>query len=419
MNQSLYQKSLPLSLPFLRCVFVMLLVLAAAYCRSQQAESGSPVKPADSKLPLYELKMDPKDLWAMERNPGSDNMHPATFVAEGTDYGYVRVRFRGEWARSWPKKPIKIFFNRDKLFHGHRSVNLNSAWRDPAFVRETFAYHVYAACGVPASRSRMVRLNVNGQFHGLYVEVEQVDDTLLRRFNLRGATLFKATSDNNQADERDFSSDTALAAHYTNETDKDEGLGELRRFCQEVARATNHLDFFTRRVDLEKYINYLAATVLVQHWDGFNKNHYLVHDRNGSGKWFVLPWDLDRTLGDHWNRSFDRANLSILLGTRQLPSVTGWNRLQDRFLSEPTLRARFLDRLADLLEKEFTPAKLFPDLDRLESELGLDAALDRRRWPGPNEDLHTGIAGVKSFIERRRAFLLAELKTLRQTRPTP
>lgn len=419
MNQSLYQKSLPSFLSSLRRVFAMLLVLTAVFCHSQQAESGSPVKPVDSKLPLYELKMDPKDLRAMERNPDSDTMHPATLVAEGTDYGYVRVRFRGEWARSWPKKPLKIFFNRDKPFHGHRSVNLNSAWRDPAFIRETLAYHVYAACGVPASRSRMVRLNVNGQFHGLYVEVEQVDDTLLRRFNLSGAALFKATSDDNQADERDFSSEAALAAHYTNETDKDEGLGELQRFCRELARATNRSDFLTRHVDVEKYINYLAATVLVQHWDGFNKNHYLVHDRSGSGKWLVLPWDLDRTLGDHWNHSFDRANLSILLGTRQLPAVTGWNRLQDRFLSEPTLRARFLDRLADLLEKEFTTAKLFPVLDRLESDLGPDATRDRRRWSGSNEDLHSGIAGVKSFIQRRGVFLLAELKTLRQTRPTP
>jgi len=163
-------------------------------------------------------------------------------------------------------------------------------------------------------------------------------------------------------------------------------------------------------VDLEKYVNYLAATVLVQHWDGFNKNHYLVYDRRGSGKWFVLPWDLDRTLGDHWNGGFDAANFSILSGTRRLPVVTGWNRLQDRFFSEPALRTRFLDRLGELLEKEFTPAKLFPILDQLESDLRAEAALDRRRWSGPDADLHSGIAGVKNFIERRRAFLQAELK---------
>jgi spore coat protein H len=393
------------------CAITAFLFVFALLGCGQQA--GSSDKPEKSKLPLYELKMDPKDLRVMERNASSDNTQPASLDVEGEDYGYVRVRFRGEWARSWPKKPLKIFFSRARPFQGHRSVNLNSAWRDPAFIRETFAYHVYAACGVPASRARMVRVHVNGQFRGLYVEVEQVDKALLRRFDLNGATLFKATSDNNQADERDLGSEASFAAHYGNETDKDEGLGEFRQFCHELARATNTLDFFTRRVDLEKYVNYLAATVLVQHWDGFNKNHYLVYDCRGSGKWFVVPWDLDRTLGDHWSGGFDTANLSILLGTRRLPAVTGWNRLQDRFFSEPALRMRFLDRLAELLEKEFAPAKLFPILDGLESDLRADAALDRRRWSGPDEDLHSGIAGVKSFIQRRRAFLQAELKKLR------
>jgi spore coat protein H len=417
----------------LRSLLAALLSVAIAGC-DRQSESPTPSRnppasqnsgftpqvggarseePAAPGLPLYELKMDAKSLAALDRNPGSNETHPATFVAEGEVHTNVQVRFRGEWARSWPKKPLKIFFSRGKPFQGHHSMNLNSAWRDPAFVRETLAYHVYAVCDVPASQSRMVRLHLNGKFRGVYVEVEQVDKPLLSRFNLKGAGLFKAASDDNQADERDLGSEAAFAPHYENESEKTNGLRELQLFCRELARTTNTLDFFTRRVDLDKYINYLAATVLVQHWDCFNKNHFLVYDRTGSGKWFALPWDLDRTFGDHWTRSFDTANLSILLGTRQAPGVTGWNRLQDRFLGEPTLRARFLDRLAELLESEFTPEKLFPLLDRLESELEPYAAQDRRRWPGVREDLHSGIAGVKSYIERRRAFLQRELRQLR------
>lgn len=361
--------------------------------------------------------MDPAEVLAWERRPDSNDLHPAHLIVENHDYGYVRVRFRGEWARSWPKKPIKILFKRDRPFLAHRSVNLNSGWRDPAFVRETLAYHLYAACGVPASQSRLVRLDLNSQFRGVYVEVEQVDDVLLRRFGLTNAALFKATSDENRADERPLGEAAAFAAHYDNELQPGDGLGELQKFCRELAGVPpgQRIEFFTRRVDLEKYINYLAATVLVQHWDGFNKNHYLVYDHHGSAKWFVIPWDLDRTLGDHWNGGFDRANLSILLGTRTVPSVTGWNRLLDAFMAEPVLRARFLTRLRELLEHEFTPAKLFPILDRLEKTLALDGAKDRRRWGGADEDLHQGIAGVKRFIERRRAYLQAEVTKLGST----
>jgi len=415
-----------LALATLASVCLSLVLIGCGQAAQSSQDSKVDTRPAatndpSSKLPKYEIRIDPKEWRALERNPDSDETHPATFIADGVTYTNVGVRFRGEWARSWPKKPLKIFFSRSQPFQGHHSLNLNSAWRDPAYVRETLAYHVFARSGVPASRSRMVILHLNGQFRGLYVEVEQVDKTLLSQFGLKGAALFKATSDNNQADERDHGRESAFAAHYENETQKTNGLPELRTFCHELATTTNAAEFFNQRMDVEKYINYLAATVLIQHWDGFNKNHFMVYDRRGSGKWLAWPWDLDRTLGDHWNGSFNHTELPILLGTKQRPAVTGWNRLQDRFFGEPTLRLRFGKRLLELLESEFTEKKLFPMLDQWESELESVADQDRRRWPGPSEDLHQGMAGLKKFIERRRSYLLREANKMiaANSSPTP
>ena len=375
-------------------------------------------RPPVCKLPCYELKMDPEDLRRLDRSPRSNETVPATFLADGEVYEGVRVRYRGDWARTWPKKAFKIFFSRDKLFQGQECLNLNSGWRDPAFVREPLAYQIYAVCGAPAPRSRMVRLHLNGQFRGLYVEVEQPEKSFLRRLNLKGASVFKAISRSNRADERDLGDEAAYRAHYESETRKVEGLVELQRLCQELDRATNTLDFFTRHVDVDKYVNCLAATVLVQNWDCYNKNHFLVWDRGGSQKWLVVPWDLDRTMGDHWHQHFDEAELPILLGTRQVPGPTGWNRMANRFLGEPALRARFLDRLAGLLTTEFTTGKLFPILDRYESEIGPEAVLDRRRWGGGTGDLRSGIREVKRYIEERRAYLLRELPKLRRSDPS-
>jgi len=372
-----------------------------------------------SKLPLYELKIAPRDLARLEQTAFSNETVPATFTAGGQVYDGVRVRYRGAWARSWPKKPLKIFFDKAKPFEGQSAINLNSGWRDPAFIREHIAYLVYTASGVPASRTRMVRLHVNGQFRGLYVEVEQPEKEFVARLNLKGASVYKANSRANQADERMFPREASYQQHYEMETRKADGFRDLQLFCQELARTTNVLDFFNRRVDLDKYVNYLAATALVQNWDGYNKNHFLVYDGRGSQKWIVVPWDLDRTLGDHWTWSFDEAHLPAMLGTRQLPGVTGWNRLQDRFFSEPTLRLRFANRLQELLEKEFTKEQLFPIVDQLEADIGPEAALDRRRWPSDTPELHTGIVQLKRFIERRRAFLLREVARLRRGETPP
>jgi spore coat protein H len=369
--------------------------------------------PSNANLPVYELKMAQNEFLAVERNPFSNDTRPATFVANGQVYEGVRIRVRGAFSRSWPKKSLKIIFRQDKLFDGHHSLDLNSGWRDPAFVRETLAYKVYALCGAPAPISRMVRLNLNGHFLGLFVQVEQPDKGFLNRLNLKGASVYKATSRSNRADERDLGPEQAYQAHYNKETQKNSGYGELQQFCHGLEETQDVLDFFNRNIDLEKYINFLVATVLIQNWDGFDKNHFLVYDGQGSRKWFVVPWDLDRTFGDHWNWSFEESRLPVMLGTRQLPGVTGWNRIEERFFNEPTLRARFLDRLAEMLEKEFTPEKLFPVLDQLEQQISADAVRDRRRWPGAPGDLHSAIEGIKTFITERRTYLRSELKRLR------
>ena len=214
-----------------------------------------------SKLPLYELKMDPKALADLDRNPGSAKTHPATFLAGGKEYT-VAVRYRGDWARTWPKKPLKIFFEKDKEFEGRHCLNLNSEWRDPAFIREALAYHVYAACGVPASACRMVLLHLNGRFYGLYADVEQPDKPLLKRYGLKGASLYKADSHAQRSDERDLGRESSFASHYKKETRKSEGQRDLQLFCHELAVATDVTAFFTNRVDVEKYINIVAQGVV-------------------------------------------------------------------------------------------------------------------------------------------------------------
>ncbi len=397
-----------------RRLVIMVGLLSVSCLLIGRFSTGQERKAAQAEhLPRYELKIDPKSLREIERQAYSDRTYAAKFIFEGTEY-VVRVRARGAWARSWPKKALKIFFEDGREFQGQHCLNLNSGWRDAAFIREPLAYHIYAVCGVPAPRSRMVQLYVNEKFHGLYVEVEQPDKPLFKRHHMKGVALYKANSSQNLSDERDLRSDKSFAANYEKETRKAEGNRDLQLFCRDLAKAANVLEFFTNRVDVEEYINYLAASVLVQNWDGLNKNHFLAYDERGTKKWIVVPWDLDRTFGDHWHGGFNRADVPLLLGVRSSPGPTGWNRMADRFFADTTLRQRFLDRLEELLEREFTREKLFPILDQFEAQLTEDAARDRKRWPGPAENIHDGISEVKSFIESRRKFIQREIAKLRR-----
>lgn len=393
--------------------------------RPEPARETFPVEAnVQSKLPIYEIRMKPEDLQMMDNDPRGEELYPATFTANGVIYENVKIRYRGQWARTWPKKPLKIFFNEDKLFEGQKRLNLNSSFRDPSFIRESVAYHIYRKAGVPASQSQLARVHLNGEFRGLYVQVEQPDKAFAKRNELKGATIIKANSRMKEADERVFPSADHYRMHYEQETQKDEdAIPALKSLCEGLERTENALEFFEKHVDLEKFINYLAGSALCQNWDGYNKNHFLVYNAGDSQKWFVLPWDLDRALGDHWDWSFGQADLPIELGTEEMPGVTGWNRMINRFFSHPELRARLAARIQVLLEKEFTPEKLDPVIDELHAAIAPEAALDYRRWPNPsgmvwwrNEKvgLDRSVKTVKQFIRDRRAFLLAELPKLRQ-----
>jgi spore coat protein H len=363
--------------------------------------------PVRTSLPVYHLIIDPQALRSLQGSVRSNRLWPAVFAAGGEVHDRVGVRFRGDWARSWPKKSWKIVFPPDGRFRGARRTNLNSSWRDPAFVREVLAYEIYRDCGALSLEARMVRLHLNGSFFGLFTEVESPRGEFLSRHGIRGSTIYKAVSRMNMADERPFESVEELRRHYSIETGSVADHDELWRFLKGIAEAEDAGAFCRAHVDIPRYVNYLCASAILQNWDSFSKNHFLVC-RPEAETWCEVPWDLDRTLGDTSEWSFDGTNLPLLLGTEQFPGSIGWNRLQDRFLRDPALLRLFQTRLFELLGTVFTEEKIGARLDALADSIAAEADLDRQRWGG-EADWRGGIEGVKRYVAGRRKFLLEEL----------
>ncbi len=372
-----------------------------------------------SEIPVYHLNVDPRRLRTLTSFNRGDSTVEGTLFCDGEVYENLQIRQRGAWARSWRKKSWKIIFAEGTRFRAQRRLNLNSCWRDASFLREKLAYEIYRDAGALSLKTRMVRVHVNGSFWGLFVEVEQPRRRFLKRHAIPDAILYKAQSRSKQSDERDLGTPSNYARHYELEVGDDESFRKLHRFCRDLAgvAADDLVAFFEARVDIPTYINYLCASALTQNWDAYNKNHFLAFDTQGSGKWYAIPWDLDRTLGDHWHGGFSKYNLAVLMGTRRIPGATGWNRLQERFFESPELTRRFFERLGVLLESTFTEKRLWPRIDQLGREIALAARLDRQRWGGGGSDFPSGLEGVKQFIADRRGFLRSELPTNLPVRP--
>ena len=361
----------------------------------------------ETALPVYKLRIAPTDMQRLHENARSNKTVPATMIYRGEVFDHLQMRIRGAYARSWPKKSYRVIFHREQLFRGRNRLNLNSAWRDPAMIREVLAYRIYQAAGSYSLRSRLVKLELNNAFWGLYVEVEQPDKRYLEAQGLENAALYKADSSRNRSDERFFENEQVYPQHYRKETNEEQPYSDLASFCRQLASPTAS-ELWSDLERRHRLLNYLCATAILQNWDGFNKNHHIGFEDNDPQRWFLLPWDLDRTLGDSWNWRFDETELSIWLGTAEQPGVTGWNRVFDAALKDPSMRRAYRNRLKELLLNVFTDDWIATEIAALGAQMAQDATRDREGWGG-EQDWERELNRLEKGLNDRRQFILKQL----------
>jgi len=114
--------------------------------------------------------------------------HPLdSFVYEGEVISDAEIRLKG-WPGSfvdWGKMQFVIRFNgvdSSGRFQGLRHLALDSPYYEPSLLRERLSLtYFHEDLGLPGSCVNNARLMVNGEFYGLYTNVEYPDEELLER----------------------------------------------------------------------------------------------------------------------------------------------------------------------------------------------------------------------------------------------
>ena len=111
---------------------------------------------------------------------------PATLIVDGREYPSVGVRFRGNSSYFMTRESLKKSWNisldwehKGQRLYGYRTLNLLNSHEDPSFVREV----IYSEIGrdyTPAPKANHVRLVVNGDDWGVYVNVQQFNKDYTR-----------------------------------------------------------------------------------------------------------------------------------------------------------------------------------------------------------------------------------------------
>jgi spore coat protein CotH len=218
-----------------------------------------------------------------------------TVVYKGKTYKGVKMRVRGDTSREKPKKSLKLKFPKNALFlDSLEAINLNAEYSDKSLIRQKLSSDMFAHVGLPCFQSQFVQVNMNNQFFGLYLKVENIDDHFAKRVNLNSkSNLYKATKDGACLSEFDD-----VHVKWEKKAGKDSSFFDLEQLITRINETPteNFRQFLEKHFEYKKLIKVLAMNMFIANGSTYYHNYYMYHNTKGNGKWQMLPWDMDKTL---------------------------------------------------------------------------------------------------------------------------
>jgi hypothetical protein len=361
----------------------------------------------------------------------SNELMDCTFVYNDSEVFYnVGIRFRGSpFLRSGSNRDprdrhaYRIDFNPDQKFGGREEMNLdNTEGSNRGPLQERASYWFYSQMGLEFSMQEYVRVIINGRSHANYEDVQKVDGDYIRRW-------FPNDTDGYIHKIDDY---FEYSANGTAHTNLDEGLkydnrhpllketyrwGFEKRSHRENDNWEHLFDFavamntpsssarYEQAIESVIHPEHFAKVLAIRHavgdWDSYGysrgKNNYFYYALP-EGKWYLLPWDIDFTLG-----SGNGPNTNLFsVNSGQFPEV-------NQFLRCPKYRQMYEQALAELVNGPWqtsygtnNPPTAFDKF--------LDDAADALIAEGFDASRRNGI---KQFVRDRRAYILTQISSAR------
>ena len=271
----------------------------------------------DTEVDVVEITIDPEDLDWIYDNVESDSLHPAVvhYSNEWFDetIDSVGFRLRGNTARTSAKKSFKLDFNHfvpGRDFYGMEKINLNGEHNDPSIIRSKLCWDLFHDIGVISSRATHIAVYINGDYYGLYISVEHVDDEFLaKNYADDNGNLWKclwpADLTYRGDDSADYHPYYDEERPYNLKTNEDEyDYSQLARLIKIVNQTPDETfpDSLEAVFHVEEVLKYFAMNVLVGGWDDYwflMNNYYLYHEPN-EDRFHWIPFDYDNSFGVDW-----------------------------------------------------------------------------------------------------------------------
>ena len=352
-----------------------------------------------SPVPQWEWFIAPADYTTMVNNPTQEIIRYGAIAYDGRVYDNVEMEIKGHASQSDPKvswkfkTPSGYDFDMPGLFvEPVDEIDMQADWSDRSHGRAILSWDAYKRAGFEDHTMFTVRTQRNGAFQGIYNLQETYDGTWREREGYDDNQFFEA--------ETSAFSTRPINVQFSKKAPDETDFAPIAAFVNGVRlTGTAQRDYLLGNADLPQMINYAAVTAIIEHHDSSSKNFYMSQDPV-TGRWSIIPWDLDHTLGNGC------CNVNSNFVT---PAEPGDNTsaLMRAILAQPQWRDMYFRRLRTLVNDLLATGRMEALYDARLGPAQPVATLDYSAWPYPGNPVSYATFRQRLFNDiqdRRTAF---------------
>tara|TARA_B100000963_G_scaffold113286_2_gene98642 strand:- start:29819 stop:31603 length:1785 start_codon:yes stop_codon:yes gene_type:complete len=371
---------------------------------------------------------------------------PARLTLNGVLHDSVGVRYKGNSTFCLPndvfssKVPYNIdmnyFIGGQKLLK-YKKVKLANAWMDATFVKQIVASNLYRRY-LPTGESNLVRLNVQGNYVGLYVNDESINKQFLsKHFDEKSGPLFKCDNIDRFCDTANaptamppnlfYMGDDSTLYYNSYDIKSEYGWKEFINLMKTIDLDFQNIDSV---LNVDRTLWAFAVNQVIANLDCYNTyyvhNYYMYQTKDGLFQ--MIPWDLDNSFvgaimgWDYWNPSnvyeYDPYYTGgPYTGPSGTPQPWEARPLLFKLLNDPHYRKVYSAHIRTIIEESLDTAQIRVNIENLQSLAYNAASQDNNKVFTMNEYYNNtesaiwaafnwGFGGILSTVNERKQFLL-------------
>ena len=351
---------------------------------------------------------------------------PADLIVDGEVYPEVGVHFRGSssyFTVGSEKKSfnIAVDYGEDgQHLYGYKTLNLLNGHVDASFLREVL-YNRIARDYIPAMKANLVKLVINGENWGVYINLQQYNkDFLAEWFNTKDGIRWKVGPGIGGALTYLGDDPTAYQETYQLKT-KDaenpwEGLIALFKMLDESPSQAELMEHLPSVLNIDQVLWQLAVSNVFMDDDGYihKGGDYAIY-QDVNDRFHLVPHDNNESLrfgregrggpGGGGPGGWSWGDLENGMASPVAHEGNAARPLINRLLSNPEWRARYLAHVRTVVDEWLDWEVLGPIVNEYQALIDTEVQQDDKKLYSYQDFTTKTPADLERFVTERRKYL--------------